>query len=171
MTKLSFSRQCTIPKKSKTPFYSVNDDPLVSNNNQSVSVVQHRFSAAKESLYFHMSQRSINSEGCLRRRPFSCQVCQFLKAAPALCCSKSRQGILFGPAWIHLISCQQGPLSMEWRCEKENRNHHDWQLTDVRLSIRQEREEKQGLCCKYKWSHFAVATCAVILSQNFYLQF
>lgn len=104
-------------------------------------------SAARESVYFHKSQRSINTEGWLWGWLFSCQVCRVLKAAPTLCCSATRQGIPFHPARIHPITCQQGPLSSEtgWKGtkkKKKTRRKSAWLEVDRRTSS--SRPEQEG---------------------------
>lgn len=104
-------------------------------------------SAAKESVYFHKSRRSINTEGWVWGWPFSCQGCRVLKAAPTLCCFATRQGIPFHPTWIHPISCQQGPLSSETRRKrwKKNLRKSPWLVVDRQASSRWEKEEKMRL--------------------------
>ncbi len=120
-------------------------------------------SAARETVYFHKSQRSINTEGWVWGWPFSCQVCRVLKAAPTLCCSATRQGIPFHPARIHPISCQQGPLSSETRWKrKKNQRKSPWLVLDRQTSSsRHEKEEKWGSCCKNKSSE-----CVRVLSRH-----
>lgn len=122
-------------------------------------------SAARESVYFHKSQRSINTEGWLWGWLFSCQVCRVLKAAPTLCCSATRQGIPFHPARIHPITCQQGPLSSEtgWKGTKKKKKHggnrRDWKLTDEPLPLDQNKKEKRSSCCKNKACERVFGTC------------
>lgn len=134
-------------------------------------------SAARESVYFHKSRRSINTEGWVWGWPFPCQVCGVLKAAPTLCCSATRQGIPFHPARIHPISCQQGPLSSETRWKrkkkKKKRRKSPWLEVDRQTSSsRQKKEEKWGSCCKNKSSECVLETCPGTFSRwwDFYLR-
>lgn len=115
-------------------------------------------SAARESVYFHRSTKSINTEAWVWGCPFSCQVCGVLKAAPSLCCSPTTEGIPFHLARIHPISCQQGPLSWEtnWKRKEKKKKWRKspWLEVDRRTSCsrqdKEEEEKKLGLCCKSK---------------------
>lgn len=124
-------------------------------------------SAARESVYFHKSPKSINTEARVWGCPFSCQVCGVLKAAPSLCCSPTTQGIPFHLARIHPISCQQGPLSWEtnWKRKEKKKNWRKspWLEVDRRTSCcRQEKEEEEEirLVLQKQITRICVETCA-----------
>lgn len=134
----------------------------------------HGASAARESVYFHKSQRSINTEGRVWGWPFSCQVCGVLKTAPILRCSATRQGIPFHPTRIHPISCQQGPLSSEtgWKRKKKTTEITVTWSWQTNLFLQTGKEEKWSLCCKNKSSELRLRNLPrhVISPRDFYLQ-
>ena len=94
-------------------------------------------SAARESVYFHKSRRSINTEGWLWGWPFPCQVCRVFESGtdPVLFCNQTRYSLSSSKDSPHYMSTRPFKLG-NWveRNKKKKHRKSPWLEVDRRTS-------------------------------------